>query len=126
MDSRPFGIGNRRQLNISDIMDRDTEEFKENVGPIFFNGIRVVWPPERTRVDEFTFHLVNGDVIERYYGTDIDEETGDIEDMEIEEPYINRQVTGAGKRRTRKGGRKSRKGRKTRRHRKKSRRHRRR
>lgn len=117
----------RRTLNLNDIIDDETEEFKENVNPIYYNGVRVEWPPERPRIDEFVFTLANGDRIERYHGTDIDDETGEIEDMEIEESIPDPNAMGAGRRRhrrSRKGGRKSRKGRKTRRHRK-SRRHRR-
>lgn len=121
----PFGINRRRPLKLIDIMDMSTEEFKDNPGPIYFNGIRIVWPPERTRVDEITFHLENGDQVERYYGEDINDETGLIEDMEIQLPNRDERSMGAGKK-TKNGMKKTRKySKKSRHYRKKSRRHRR-
>jgi hypothetical protein len=117
---RPAGLDNRRPLQLSDILDEKTQQFKQYVGPIYFDGIQVVWPPERTRIDEFTFTLANGDRVERYYGEDIGDD-GIIQDMEIDLPKRDPNAMAAGRKLNRKRTRKNKKNKRN--NKRKSRRH---
>ena len=82
-------IRQREQLLLSDIIDLETGEIKDNDDPVYYNNIRVIWPPVRTDFEFFNFNLENGETIEIAIGGDT-EPTGDgdeyINNMEIALP----------------------------------------
>jgi hypothetical protein len=63
-------IGRTRvPLLLSDIIDMNQQQLKNVTDPIYYNNIRVVWPPEWNGMDELTFHLDNGESVDVFiYG----------------------------------------------------------
>lgn len=102
---RQIGPANKtKPLNFYDIFDERTQQFKPITKAVYYNNVKVIWPPEMTRVDEITFNLENGDQIERYFGENIDD-NGIIEDMEIELPQNPNAMAAGRKRRTKRNRR---------------------
>jgi hypothetical protein len=59
----------RTPLLLSDIIDMNEQQLKDVTDPIYYNNIRVVWPPDWNGMDELTFHLDNGESVDVFiYG----------------------------------------------------------
>lgn len=129
---------NRVPLLLSDIISMNTQELKDVRDPIYYNNVRVVWPPDWNGTDELTFTLDNGETVDVFIYGDT-QTTGDgdeqFNNMEIAIPIdgykeLNKSsrtddLIGMGgkrksssKRRKRRKTRKSRKKRMSRKHRK--------
>ena len=63
-------IGRTRvPLLLSDIIDMDEQQLRDVTDPIYYNNIRVIWPPDWNGMDELTFHLENGESVDVFiYG----------------------------------------------------------
>ncbi len=109
----------RRQLKLSDMIDLETQDFKQNVAPIFYNNNRIIWPPRWNGMDEFTFRLQNGQSVDRMLHEDtreIGDEDHIFNDMYIKENLPSRKdyIAAGGKSKRRKMRYKNTKRRKTR------------